>query len=612
MKFIRPRLAGKTWAVMVALVLLGLMAVAYAVLLTPERAIVLLVQDKTAMDHPVTHAWIDAAREEGFSLVVMTDDEFMRFSGNRRAVAGVIVPDTVHRRASDLLIQLLESYVSAGGKIFLTFDAGLMDAHNGTYVGEQSRFSRLAGVRYGMYKSLREKSIGLGPVYGSRQSEAQLGFQPGRLDFKYSDYPDMGELSTYGYPKLNHNYFRTEANPIAKVLLRTFENDVVVSQHPFDKGTVLFVNLPLGYLKTRTDSYLLHRLLGYFCTDVLQQPRLAPVPNAQGGLVLNVHIDSNAAPAPLLQMESAGWFDDGPFSLHVTAGPDNYRVGDGTGLNLDANPAMQSFFKRQVARGHEVGSHGGWAHNLFGESANENNRAEFEPYLMLNHRSVSAVLGSPARTYSAPVGNHPVWATQWLERNGFKAYYYTGDVGLGPTRSYYEGKRPQRALWAFPLSNYLKIATFEELETSAKPLSGGDIGLFLTQLSSHVAERHVARLFYFHPPGVIDHYTKEMNGFMAEAQRLAVQGKFRWYTMERLADFMTRRETAQWHMKEGARGVRVLEASNAAGLNELSWIFPHESASRFKVLEGQASVRKEGHEWIVTAGKCTTLEVSIE
>src|SRR5687767_12523672 len=109
-------LAPRAWVLVVAIALTGVLAGLYAASPQPAHALVLLVPDEAALDHPATQAWVDAAREEGFPLVPMTDDAFMRYSGKREAIPGVILPDTVHKRASDLLLSLLHSYVGAGGK----------------------------------------------------------------------------------------------------------------------------------------------------------------------------------------------------------------------------------------------------------------------------------------------------------------------------------------------------------------------------------------------------------------------------------------------------------------------------------------------------------------
>lgn len=91
-------------------------------------------------------------------------------------------------------------------------------------------------------------------------------------------------------------------------------------------------------------------------------------------------------------------------------------------------------------------------------------------------------------------------------------------------------------------------------------------------------------------------------------------GRFEWYTMERLADFMTRREKAIWSVSQDTRQAskRLLQVASPAGLNELSWIFPAASAKRFTVMSGTATVRKEGSVWIVVAGECNDLRVTIE
>lgn len=614
MKRLFKAIPGRAWVVLIALLLLGGLAALYQASLKTGSAIVLLVPDETALTRPVTQAWLDAASEEGLSVVAMTDDAFLRYGGDRRSIAGVILPDTVHPQASELLVNQLHSYVKDGGHLFITFDAALLDTQNGHYAAAQSRLSGLAGVSYAMYEALKDKTTALGPVYGSRDHEKTLSFQPGKLDFKTSARLPLGELTTYGYPRLNYSHFRTGAPQGATAMLLSAQGDTIVSKHTYGQGTVLFANLPLGYLKTRTDAYLLHRLLSHFATDLLQQPHLSPVPDAIGGLVLNLHVDSNAAHQPLLGLERAGWLQQqGPFSIHVTAGPDTYLEGDGLGMNLNTNPEMQAFLKRQVAHGHEVGNHGGWSHNVFGLGANDDNRDRFEPFLALNHTSVSAATGTVPRSYSAPMGNQPRWATEWLRREGFKGYYFTGDNGLGPTRSFDQGRRADPSdLWAFPISSYLRVATFEELGDEDSNVTTEDMANYLGNLTRYVTDQRVARLFYFHPPAATEHLAT-LDVLMAEARRLGLLGRFRWYTMERLADFMSRRELAQWQITRADGRSGGLTARSSASLDQISWVFPKGGTPVFKIVKGEATVRQDGPNWIVTArGAGQELELAWE
>ncbi|MFP8777237.1 hypothetical protein [Hydrogenophaga sp. RWCD_12] len=596
-----PAIPTRLWVLLGALLLLGGVATLYSRSLATGPSIVLLVPSEAALALPVTQAWIDAAQEEGLSLTPMTDDTFLRYGGDRQRIAGVILPDTVHPQASEMLVNQLHRYVEAGGQLFLTFDAALLDSQNGFYAAAQSRLSTLAGVRYAMYAQLKDQTIALGPVYGSAGSVKTLGLQPGKFDFSTSTRLPLGELTTYGYPHLRHSHFRTDAPTSARTLLSSENGDVVVSTNHYGKGQVLFANLPLGYLKTRTDAYLLHRLLGHFASSMLQQPHLSPVPQAIGGLVLNLHVDSNASLKPLKVLDEAGWFDQGPFSIHVTAGPDTESEGDGLGVGVKDNPDMKSFLRRQIARGHEVGNHGGWNHNLFGKQASEANRDRFEPMLALNQMSMSAATGSVPSSYSAPMGNQPAWATAWLRREGFKGFYSTGDNGLGPTRSYEQGRRPEPSnLWAFPVSSYRRVATFEEIGNEEPPVPPQEMAAYLADLTRFVADTHEARLFYFHPPAATQHLVS-IDVLMAESRRLADLGRFRWYTMAQLSDFMNRRALVQWQPTPGEGTQGGFIASSSASLNQLAWVLPKGDKKQFRVVRGHASVRQDGPDWIVTA-----------
>jgi hypothetical protein len=602
------------WVGAAAALLLGGALAANRVLQNEDTlSVVLLLPQAGSTDLPIVQAWLDAAREEGLHVTPMTDDAFMRYGGAQGRIAGVILPDSVHREASDLLISQLYDHVHGGGRLLLSFDAGLQAPGLDAFATDVSRLSRLAGVDYAMYRALRDNTYADDRVLGSRAAEQLLGLQPGKLDFKHSVRPPLGELTTYGYPRLHYPHLRTQpaAEVAAQVLLQSPAGDVIVARHRFGEGEVLFANLPLGYLKTRTDGHLLHRLLNHFVVDMLQQPRLAPVPQGVGGMVLNLHIDSNAAELPLLQLERDGWFRQGPFSLHLTAGPDTYEVGDRMGINLDHNREMRAFLNRQVLLGHEVGNHGGWGHNIFGNHANNSNRVDYEPMLALNHVSVSSAIQRPARSYSAPMGNHPDWAHRWLQDQGFKAYYFTGDNGLGPTRSYVGGQRATSGLWAFPVSNLHQIATFEELEQPRLGRSANDMAQFLEGLTNHAVDTRVARLFYFHPPAAED-YQDVLDGLSEQTQRLASQQRFRWYSMEGLADFMTQREQVRWHVRQSRTQGRQLVASSTADLKDMSWVFPLASASGFEVLSGHASVRRHATDWVVTAEAGRELVVSIQ
>ncbi len=570
--------------------------------------IVLLIPDARALDLPITHAWLAAAQEEGLAVTPMLADDFIRAQADHAPMAGVLLPDSVHRRASDLLINTLSQYVAAGGPLMVSFDAALFQQQHDIYAETTSRLSPLVGLRYGLYAKWQDQTIANSPVQASREAEKLLHIQPGKLDFGEDPEQDWGELTTYAYPHLVYSHYRTEALAPVQTLLRASDGEPVVSTHRHGLGQVLFANLPLGYLKTRTDSYLLHRLLVYFAQVMVGQPRLAATPQAQGGVVLNLHVDSNASQAPLQALEKSGWLDDGPYSIHVTAGPDAFEGGDGLGLNLPGNPWMQAFLKRQHDKGHEIGNHGGWVHNVYGNQAKENNAPAFVPYLDKNNASVRAAIGTRVKAYSAPMGNQPSWATAWLVDQGFKGYYATSDSGLGPTRSFiHERPAPASALWTFPISNFQRIATFDELEEQG--MAEARITDFLSQLLRHVSEQHIARLFYFHPASTTQ-FQSSLNTIQTEVQALKAQAQFRWYSMAELSDFMNRRQSVQWRiLRQNTPHQQEMTVSSPSSLQDMTWIFAPHTARDIRITEGLGTLRQSGQEWLLVAGDSTRLTV---
>lgn len=570
------------------------------------HAVVLLLPNHRALAQPVTQAWLDAAREEGIPVQTMTSDRFVRAVARRERIGGVLVPDTVHQQASDIWVQALETYVRRGGHALISHDAAIHSLHQQRFAAPASRLSGLVGFRYALYETLQQDTLAVGPVMASRQAEQRLAILPGKIDFS-SPQAEWGELSTYGYAQLHYPYFRSSGPVQAHVWLRASSGDPIVSSHTHGQGSVLFSNLPLGYLKTRTDGYWLHRLLGHFATRVLEQPVLSAAPLGIGGLVLNLHVDSNAAERPMLELEHSGWFQQGPFSIHVTAGPDTYRVGDRLGLDMRHNPKMQALLRRLHAQGHEIGNHGGWVHNVFGEQVNEGNALQFEPWLALNQQTLSNIVGQELSSYSAPMGNQPGWATEWLHRHQFKAYYSPGNNGMGPTRSYHNGLAPAAdSPWAFPIASYLRVATLDELPEDISAERG--MQGFISQLLDYTAAHGVVRLFYFHPATAPD-FRSTLNQLQRQATQLQATGRWRWYTMSELADFMTRRQAVKWRFVPATEGSQAsLSAHSTQSLQGMTWVLAAGTARGLHLTDGSAEIIEQPDgSWQVIAGNVRQL-----
>ena len=584
----------------------------------------LLLPDSVNAMEPAIQEWLDAAEEEGLHLEIIRDSSFLDPMVHMRAGA-LIVPDQVHRKANDALVGALNEYVRAGGKLMLVYDACTWDL-KGHFPELDSRLSALAGINYALYGLYGKNTMEYSQVWGKAAAMQELGIPPGKfvpID-KHGRQSPWREVSlsnggnrknddtrytfvAYKYSDLPYPSFHTAGRFDGKVLLES-DAGVVAGVRKHGAGDVLFVNLPLGYLESRTDGLLLHSFLRYFAVHLLHLPYLASVPDGIGGLVLNWHIDARAAIKSLEALRNRGVFDHGPFSMHFTAGPDVNDFDDGKGLNLANNPEAQKWIQFFRHQGDEVGSHGGWIHNYFGENITDQNQAGFEQYLDLNKKALEHATGYSLTEYSAPLGNHPEWVTQWLEKNGFIAYYFAGDAGMGPTLVYRDHGRDGSGIWAFPILHLGTEASLEEMAFDG--LSQSTVQQWLLNISDFAAQEHVARLVYSHPLGAIQ-YIQPLLAWMAHTSDLASQRRFRWYTMTSLASFLNTRKAVRWTMKTANEKVS-LEASHPRTLDHQTWVLPKSRYGNLRVTRGKADIRAVDDEWFITAGDCTRLQLKME
>ncbi len=572
--------------------------------------IILLVPDGTSFSNPRVTVWLDAGDEEGLHVVPMHDSNFIRSIFPRPPCAGVILPDSIHGQASDLFVGSIHDYVATGGHLMLVYDAAV-ESLQGFYSSDRSRLSDLAGVDYALYKTLGSSTIQSSDVSGSIPVMDQLGVPPGKY-FPFiqpppgksgASPPVETQLRRYQYGSLAYPSFVTSGEYSGNVLLHSLAG-VVAGEHSFQKGSVLFVNLPLGYLKGNTDGLPLHAFLKYFATHTLSLPYLMAVPDGVGGLVLDWHVDSNAAIKSLQELETWSIVQQGPYSVDVTAGPDTYAIGDGKGFDVLHNPESQAVVRAHSRRGDEIGSHGGWAHNYFAAHV-ETESAEMVKFLELNKDALEKVTGKPVEEYSAPNGDQPVWVTHWLDKHGFVAYYFTGDTGMAPTHDYRGGKRGGRSIWAFPIAQMDRAASFEEL--TSEDVSFSVIQQWLEALTNFVVGHEQVRLAYFHPPGILP-FHKEVDNWMEMTARLKAENRFRWYTMTQMAAFLNSRQRVRWKLTE-ENGLASLNAADPKTLAHQTWRFPTDKFSEPAVVRGTATVRQEADGWLVVAGEGTQLGV---
>lgn len=703
----------------------------------------LLVPDGLVLTSAQVTAWTDAAQEQGYQLGILRNADFLQQGvGIRTQYSGIIIPDQTQVSMSDALVTTISNYVVQGGNIMLVYDAGALTA-TGFYAIPKSRFSNLVGVDYVLYDELRDRTVGLGPVFGPVSTLRALQIPPGKsmlytppvgsvvaadesssgvprlirvadrtaqstpptttaeflptsptnpggvaghdhsLYFKppaksptsittrgaheknhktlkregkhlkhdgviereavpnvtpsshrkapkafdidasssfFSARPrvfkvqaaaidPLHNISGYVYGPLTYPSFVTQGVAQGAVLLSSPAHGLVASIRSVGAGSVLFVNMPLTYLKLSEDAMPMHGFLHQFARGVLKQPRLAAVPNGIGGLTFNWHLDSQDALQPMQQLKSAGVWNNGPFSMHMTAGPDTIVFGDRLGFNLPSNTPAKRFLREFDAQGHQVGSHGGWIHDFYGLNASETNQSTFQNYLVLNRNAIQTVIGHPMKEYSAPQGNNPLWALTWLEQNGFGSYYALSHTGAAATRTYRQGQLRNPSLWAFPVMPLGVAATFEEFEELA--LSDQEISQWYSELIDFSIKNETSRLIYAHPPGAIQ-FPAVMNNLLQYARLKQQAGQFRWYTMAQLATFMTNRSNITWTSELSTNGKMRVTASHPLSLSTMTWAYPKTLYSRPVAVSGSMTVADQGQDWLVRVigGTSATFEAS--
>lgn len=417
-------------------------------------------------------------------------------------------------------------------------------------------------------------------------------------------------ISGYGYGYLDYFSFVTQGSYTGTPYLTSPDHGLVAGSRQVGSGRVLFVNLPLGYFKAiGTDSAPLHGFLNLFARQQVQMPTMSVQPKGVGGLVYNWHVDDGDDLTADMKslLDSTSVLRRGPFSIHFTAGPDTVTLGDGQGMSLATKAASQTQFSRikSLGVGHELASHGGWNHDLFGLGANESNQATYQPWLELNFAAVERLYGKKTTEYSAPQGNNPTWAVNWLENRGVTGMYFVGDTGSAAIRSWRAGNRLTKSLWSFPLSPYEKYGTFEEFEEFG--VTDAVSGQWLQDLQSFVVNKRTNRMFYNHPPGARGHL-KPVTDLLARGDLLQLAGKFRWYTMTQLAQFGERRLATQWNASSNL-GFSTFTATHPTSLADMTWLLPKARYAAPRITSGSGSVNSlDASDWVVTARSGTTLK----
>ncbi|MGH2827064.1 MAG: polysaccharide deacetylase family protein, partial [Actinomycetota bacterium] len=519
-----------------ALFILSLVRVAdlYGGSLERDLRVGLVFDPTTLADESfIRDAYDSVLEEEGIARSWISTRDLLLLDGGElaRRFETLIFPDGLVQQMPAATLDRGREFMREGGNIVVVLDAGVKDTEGDYRSG--GVMAPLVGVQYQRYRSQRDDAYIEGNLdFSTPALTSAWQIPPGKLH-------EGHVVGGYSYGRLRYPMASAEVTHEDVELFASFDGIPVLSERSFGRGRALWVNLPLGYLKAYGDDLPLRTVLRSYLFDVVGMPHLVSSPGGVGGLVMDWHIDSQIEWEGIPSLISSGVLRSGlRQQFDVTAGPFRDRQGDG--LGFDACGEGQEHLEALLPFG-EIGSHGGWSHNYFSDQL-ENSKlteAQLRDAIVRNEECLESVTQREVSAYSAPNGVHPPVVTRLLEERGINAYYYTGDSGSAPNRTFLDGARVSDDAWAFPvMPNGLYASVGEMIKAGLSPR---EVEQWLVETLDYVGDQRTVRLLYSHPYDLSDtSYLAVYNDFLDTAESLQSRGLLRVEPMTYFADFMSR------------------------------------------------------------------------
>lgn len=519
---------------------------------------------RSEQDKEILAVYEQILKEEGFPYRVVWPAELTRYAPGelKSRYQAIVAPEVINSAMTRETADIISSYVrDQGGPVLFSLDPATVDA--GGARQPEPLLADLLGVQYNLPAPDGTVSTYSGSLYfKDRESGRAWGITPGKLD-------QDNAYSTYSYGKLDFDHTRAmnvDAQVAALDRINGAEVPVITVKNYDSGGSAVYANVPLAKCKLRSDDLLPRSVLRTFLIDHAKTPRLVNSPDGMGGFVFNLHICSGAYFKALTVMLMQGLFNgDMPLSIHITAGPDTYKLGDNMGFYAESEYRGRPILEVLQNYG-EIGSHGGWAHNFFAYNLQYLPRDKAFQLLEWNSRALEAVTGKKVVEYSAPGGNHPFWVDNKLEEMGVNSYYYAGDSGSSPSHPRIYDSMASQNLWAFPITPYRQHASFEEMERGHVPEE--EVRQWIEDLIDFAAEEKVIRMFYTHPSDT--RFCMEAIRAMEE-KALAEQGagRIKVAPMSRFAEFLNRRAKTKCEIKKAYNDYSIV-LENPEGLKDIT------------------------------------------
>lgn len=509
----------------------------------------------------------------------------------------IIFPDGLLQSAPEQTLGWIKEYLDNAGNIAVIYDVGIKEQKG--YFRQQALLTEITGVNYITYGMNKERAYTTGVLqFASHQVVDFLQVPPGKSD------NDLF-LNGYFYGRLRYPIARNEffGSPsgktvLASVIAENGDKYPAVVLNTYGQGNVLYVNLPLGYIKTYSDGLLLHLFLRAFLFQTVKIPHLVNVEKGTGGLVINWHIDSSIEWAEIpLAIKNKTLDKDLRYSIHITAG--DFRDESGDRLGFDACGKGKPSVELLLPFG-TIGSHGGWAHNWFADSIEKGKLTKdaISSYINKNKTCLETITGYPLREYSAPDGVHPQpVTTKILEKSGFNSYYYTGDSGSAPNRTFHNGSMVSSQVIAFPVLTYGKLASLYEMKEEGS--TEQEVQKWLFDIVDYVIKNRTTRLFYSHLHDV-NNYPRAMHNFLQYAKMKQAEGKLHIEPMSVIAGFFLNFIATEFSFQQEG-GELLLNLKNPKGLKGITVAIPR---NKYKaVVTANVSLAEEKDYYYLTVNE---------
>ena len=529
----------------------------------------------------VLRAYESVLKEEGTAFRSLEITQLISLPAKKVAVNNpvIIFPDSIAQHIPIETRPWILDYLGAGGNAAVIYNAGVMNA-KGQYI-DDAVFSEITGLNYILYGKQKEQAYKTGYFqFCDKKSGDYFQIPRGKYD-------DLNILCGYSYGRLRYPAARNELTGhidteeiYAYSILPDRSKYPALVVRKQDKGNVLYANIPLGYLKTIGDDMPLREILRTFLFKIVKIPHLMNTPFGKGGLVINWHVDANPDYASVASAEKKHILRKTiECSIHITAGDFRDTAGDKIGFDAEGRGRQYVDILKKYGT---IGCHGGWAHNWFADNIEKNlfDKEKIKFYVKKNKDSLERLISYNIDEYSAPAGAYPQPEnTEVLEDLNYIAYYYTGDTGSAPNRTFAGGKMVSDKVIAFPIMSNTKYASLYEMSEAG--IKSNEIEAWLVNLVDYVNENKTTRLVYSHLRDVLPQYENAFKGFLDHIESLQDENKIIVKPMSYFARFILRYLKTEYSYVQNNDKLSVI-LHNSEGLNDITVAIPK---NKYKIIE---------------------------